>query len=344
MSRAAGGFLVVGESVADIVRSPGRADVVHPGGSPANVAYGLGRLGHRPALLTQLGADPLGDLIRAHLTSAGVMLLDGGRTDVDTPSAVVSLDEAGRASYAFDIAWTLRPVDPEALLAALPGPPRHVHLGSIASVAEPGADAALALVRSLRGGGAVVSYDPNVRPTLMGDRDAALTRVERCVAAAHVVKASDEDLAWLYPDATEAEVAARWTAAGAQLVIVTRGAAGAVAYAGEQVVAAPARPTTVVDTVGAGDAFMAAVLHGLHRAEPGHAELDHTEQNHAAQNLAAQNLAALDTAALTALLDVATAAAAITVSRAGANPPDAAELAALLSPRTAPTGAGTAVP
>ncbi|MEY9843603.1 fructokinase [Streptacidiphilus sp. BW17] len=323
-------FLVIGESVADIVRSPGRRDVAHPGGSPANVAYGLGRLGHRPALLTQLGADSLGDLIRAHLTSAGVTLLDDGQQGIDTPSAIVSLDEAGRASYAFDIAWTLRHVDPETLLAALPEPPHHVHLGSIASVAEPGADAALALVRALRERGAVVSYDPNVRPTLIGDRDAALTRVERCVAAAHVVKASDEDLAWLYPGATEAEVAARWSAAGAKFVLVTRGAAGAAAYAGERAVSVEARPTPVVDTVGAGDPFMAAVLHGL-------AACDVTEP---------------DTATLTALLELATTAAAITVARAGANPPDAAELrrglnAALgpaLSPRTAPTGADSAAP
>ncbi|SEL53023.1 carbohydrate kinase family protein [Streptacidiphilus jiangxiensis] len=297
-------FLVIGESVADIVRAPGRADVPHPGGSPANVAYGLARLGHDATLLTQLGDDAMGGLIRAHLESAGVRLTDDGQRGVRTPTAVVSLDGDGKASYAFDIAWTLRPV-------ALAGPPpAHVHLGSIAAVAHPGADAALALVEELREH-ATVSYDPNVRPALMGERAEALRQVERCVAAADVVKASDEDLSWLYPDEPEASVAARWLAAGPSLVLATRGAAGAVAYTRTHTVAAPAGRATVVDTVGAGDSFMSATLHTLRALAPDRA-----------------GLAALDRAGLATVLHWATVAAALTVSRAGANPPTAAELAA----------------
>lgn len=99
-------LLVVGECVADIVRLPDQEDRVHPGGSPANVAYGLARLGHRPTLLTQLGPDPNGRLIRDHLASAGVTLRTDG-APAPTPSAAVTLDGAGQASYAFDIAWTL---------------------------------------------------------------------------------------------------------------------------------------------------------------------------------------------------------------------------------------------
>jgi fructokinase len=294
--------LVVGECVADIVRVPGEPDRPHPGGSPANVAYGLARLGHPTALLTQLGVDPLGDLIRRHLIGVGVRVLDDGQQGVRTPTAVVSLDRSGQASYAFDIAWTLRPV-------ILDVRPRHVHLGSIAAVAEPGADAALAVVESLRDR-ATVSYDPNVRPALMGERAAALRRVERCVATADVVKASDEDLDWLYPGTAEAEAATRWLALGPSLVLVTRGGAGAAAYTARGVVAVPARAATVVDTVGAGDAFMAATLHALGTAAPGR-----------------EQLAALTAQSLTGVLHQAATAAAVTVSRAGANPPDAAELA-----------------
>jgi fructokinase len=294
-------FLVIGESIADIVRVPGQPDVPHPGGSPANVAYGLARLGHDAALLTQLGDDPMGELIRAHLASAGVRLLDDGQRDVRTPTAVVSLDGDGKASYAFDIAWTLLPVTPAEN-------PVHVHLGSIGAAVQPGGAAALAVAKALRGR-ATVSYDPNVRPALMGERTAALAQVERCVAASDLVKASDEDLAWLYPDEPEAVVAARWLAAGPVLVLVTHGAAGAAAYTAAHTVAVAAGRADVVDTVGAGDAFMAAALHALHTVAPGR-----------------ERLARLGGDELAELLRQATAAAAVTVSRAGANPPDAAEL------------------
>ncbi len=303
MTETAVEFLVVGECVADIVRATGRPDVPHPGGSPANVAYGLARLGRPTALLTELGTDEPGALIAAHLRSAGVRLLSDGQLDVRTPTAVVSLDADGRADYAFDIAWTLRPT-------SLPFRPRHLHLGSVAAVAEPGADTVLELAASLRGH-ARISYDPNVRPQLMGERTRALRRVEECIALSDVVKASDEDLAWLYPDESEQAVVDRWLALGPALVLVTRGGAGAAARTREYSAAVAARRVTVVDTVGAGDSFMSAVLHGLAALAPGRTEL-----------------AALDEAALAAVLRQAATAAAVTVSRAGANPPSAAELAA----------------
>ncbi|MFB7421739.1 carbohydrate kinase [Streptomyces hydrogenans] len=303
-------FLVIGECVADIVRGPGAADVVHPGGSPANVAYGLARLGRPATLLTQLADDPSGRLIATHLTGAGVRLAIGG-VPARTPSAVVTLDGRGQAAYAFDIAWTLTAEEPP----ATPEPVRHVHLGSIAAVTEPGAATVLALTGRLRPA-ATVSYDPNVRPALMGEHGPAVARVERCVALADLVKASDEDLAWLYPGEPVEAVAARWLALGPAVVLVTRGGDGALAVTREHTVAAGAPAVAVVDTVGAGDSFMSAVLDAL-----------------AGRDRAA--LAALGADALAGLLARAAAAAAVTVSRAGARPPDRAELDAALGAATA---------
>ncbi|MFJ4672614.1 carbohydrate kinase family protein [Kitasatospora purpeofusca] len=296
-------FVVIGECVADVVRTDGAPDVVHPGGSPANVAHGLARLGEPVALLTQLADDPYGRLIRAHLESAGVALLPGAEAAAEateaadaprTPSAVVRLDEQGRAQYTFDIGWTLAPVE-------LPFRPGHLHIGSIAAVTGPGAAAVLALVERWRGR-AGVSYDPNVRPALMGEHAEAVRRVERCAALADLVKASDEDLAWLYPGRDPEEVARYWLGLGPATVAVTRGPAGAFALTADgRRAEAPARTVEVADTVGAGDAFTAALLHARRTG-----------------------------ASLDAALARATAAATLTVTRPGANPPDAAELASVL--------------
>ena len=303
-------FLVIGECVADIVRAPGRPDVPHPGGSPANVAYGLARLGRGTALLTQLGADPMGRLIAAHLRSAGVELLTDGRSDLRTPTAVVTLGPDGGASYAFDIAWTLGRV-------ASPPPfrPRHVHLGSIAAVTAPGAESVLGVAAALRPE-ASVSYDPNIRAALLGDRAEVVRQVERCVGLSDLVKASDEDLDWLYPGDAPGAVAARWLGLGPAVVLVTRGGDGATGFTagtGSSGAAVPAVAADVVDTVGAGDSFMSAVLDAL-------AERDLLGA------AARPALAALDAAALASVLRHAAAAAAVTVSRAGANPPDRGEL------------------
>ncbi|MFB8219378.1 carbohydrate kinase family protein [Streptomyces anulatus] len=302
-------LLVVGECVADIVRLPDQAARVHPGGSPANVAYGLARLGHRAVLLTQLGPDGNGRLIREHLASGGVDVRTDGST-APTPSAAVTLDGAGQASYAFDVSWTLAPV-------AVEPAPAHVHTGSIGAVTEPGATTVLDMVRAARAT-ATVSYDPNVRPALMGDHAAAVRRVEECVGLSDLVKASDEDLEWLYPGEDPERVAARWLGRGPAAVLVTRGGAGALAVlpGGPITVQAPA--VDVVDTVGAGDAFMSGTLHAL-----------------AAHGLlgpgARDRLHAVDRDTVTDVLRHAVASAAVTVSRAGANPPGADELREVLA-------------
>ncbi|MEU9040765.1 MULTISPECIES: carbohydrate kinase [unclassified Kitasatospora] len=298
MTSPASHVLVIGECVADIVRTDGAPDRVHPGGSPANVAYGLARLGRPATLLTELGPDANGRLIRAQLESAGVRVR--AAEVARTPSAVVRLDGQGRARYTFDIGWTL----PSAGAAPtdLAQAPAAIHVGSIGAVTEPGAAAVLALVERWRGR-TPISYDPNVRPALMGERAEAVRRVERCVALSDLVKASDEDVAWLYPGERPEAVAERWLALGPSVVAVTLGAEGAFARtAGGTRVEAAAVPVPVADTVGAGDSFMAAFLHS--RASG---------------------------ADLPTCLTHAVTAAALTVSRPGADPPSAAELEAALA-------------
>lgn len=301
--------LVIGECVADIVRLPGAADQVHPGGSPANVAYGLARLGRGATLLTQLGHDDNGRLIRKHLEAAGVRVHTDGALAA-TPSAAVTLDATGQAAYTFEITWTLGPADFGRI------PHQHVHTGSIAAVMEPGEATVRAAVEAWRSR-ATISYDPNVRPELMGDHDTAVRRVERCVALSDVVKASDEDLEWLYPGEDPEEVAERWRATGPALVLVTRGAEGALAVLPGGRAAVDALPTDVVDTVGAGDAFMSGTLHAL--ASRGLLGAEGRERLHA-----------VDAETVTGVLRHAAASAAVTVERAGANPPDEAELRAAL--------------
>ncbi|MDQ0792154.1 carbohydrate kinase [Streptomyces sp. B1I3] len=307
-------LLVIGECVADIVRLPGAADRTHPGGSPANVAYGLARLGRDTTLLTQLGPDANGRLIRDHLASAGVRVRTDG-SGAPTPAAAVALDDAGGATYTFDITWTLAPT-------ATGGPYQHLHTGSIATAMEPGAGTVLETVGQLRRA-ATVSYDPNVRPDLMGDHALAVRRAERCVALSDVVKASDEDLRWLYPDEAPEVAAGRWLRSGPAAVFVTRGAGGATALLPGAAVTVGAAQVPVADTVGAGDAFMSGALHAL----DSHGLLG--EQGRA-------RLHSLDAETLGDVLRHAVASAAVTVARAGALPPDEEELAVALTSAPAP--------
>ncbi|NEE05578.1 carbohydrate kinase, partial [Streptomyces sp. SID7499] len=201
--------------------------------------------------------------------------------------------------------WTLAPV-------AVEPAPAHVHTGSIGAVTEPGATTVLDMVRAARAT-ATVSYDPNVRPALMGDHAAAVRRVEECVGLSDLVKASDEDLEWLYPGEDPERVAARWLGRGPAVVLVTRGGAGALAVLPSGPITVQAPAVDVVDTVGAGDAFMSGTLHAL-----------------AAHGLlgpgARDRLHAVDRDTVTDVLRHAVASAAVTVSRAGANPPGADEL------------------
>ncbi|GLY14710.1 ribokinase [Kineosporia sp. NBRC 101677] len=250
--------LVIGEALVDIVSAPGRPAVEHPGGSPANVALGLARLGVGTRLLTRIGDDARGAQIVQHLRSSGVELAEGSVTDSPTSTATAVLDAAGVATYDFALQWAL-PDDIGVIEA------RAVHTGSIAATLSPGGEDVLRLVEE-NAGRVVISYDPNARPALMGERAAALERIERIVRASDVVKVSDEDLEWLLPGADPLQVIEAWRASGPALVVLTRGGQGAVGVLASGLVEVTAPKIEVADTVGAGDALMAGLLHALDQA------------------------------------------------------------------------------
>ncbi len=300
--------LVIGEALVDaVVRADGSTDR-HPGGSPANVALGLARLGRRADLLTWLGEDSDGALVRRHLEASGVRVLSGLTGPNHTSAATAHLDAAGVATYVFDLEWDLPSRYEEDA-----EPPVVVHTGSIAALLAPGG-ARVETELGRHRATSTLTYDPNLRPSIIGPADANRHVIERIVAAVDVVKVSDEDLAWLYPDETPAQVAERWAQAGPALVVVTLGGEGALACtcAGLQLTV-PAESVTVADTVGAGDSFMGGLIDGLWSAGL----------------LGADRRAALrtaDAAVVERILRRCARIAAITVSRPGANPPTSAEL------------------
>ncbi|HLT85140.1 MAG TPA: carbohydrate kinase [Phototrophicaceae bacterium] len=299
-------LLVLGESLIDIVDRTGEEPVEHVGGSPANVAVGLARLGHEVELATWFGRDERGDRVRAHLERDGVSLAPGSDGAERTSTALARLDETGAADYEFDITCDLPDLAGRA--------PRLVHTGSISAVLEPAAARTARLLDAVAGT-ATVTYDPNARPAIMGSAAEARERVEALVARSDVVKVSDEDVAWLAPGEPVADVARAWLALGPAVVVVTRGGEGSEAYAADGLaVSVPAPRTTVVDTVGAGDSFMGGIIDALVRADLVGADRR-------------ERLRAVDAGTLRGVLERAAAIAAITVSRAGANPPTAAELA-----------------
>lgn len=304
---------VIGEALIDEVLRPGAEPEPHVGGSPMNVAVGLARLGHPVQFLGRYGMDDYGSLVAAHLRGNSV-LLPLGPDHLPTSVARAQLDEAGAASYEFQLSWQLPEVSAELIQGSTV-----LHTGSIAAMLEPGAATVHRAVLAARGQ-ATISYDPNCRPSIITDVADARTRAESFVRLADVVKASDEDLAWLYPELDPLDAARAWLGSasgswsnGPAVVVVTRGGEGpwAAVAAGETSVAAP--PVKVADTVGAGDSFMAALLSTLVDRELAGAQRR-------------EQLRGLPVELLGELLDYAAKAAAITVSRPGANPPNRTEL------------------
>lgn len=307
---------VIGEALVDVVNRAGEPSHAHPGGSPMNVAVGAARLGHSVDFIGRFGSDAHGSMIAEHLAGSQVNVPvdpDSGKTSV----AQANISDSGAAEYEFDLEWSLDSAA-EALALAV----RHstaVHTGSIAAMLEPGAHTVLETVRAAAGT-ALISYDPNCRPTIISDVAVAQGWAEAIVPHTDLIKASDEDLQWLYPERSVEDSARDWLNAGAALVLVTRGGEGifavnaATAPEGVEVSAATVE---VADTVGAGDSLMAALIAYL---------LDAGIEGAAAH----EKLSAMNAEELKKMMNFAATAAGITVSRAGANPPTREELNAAL--------------
>jgi fructokinase len=299
-------ILVAGEALVDLTPArcgDGTGYLPHPGGSPYNVAVGLGRLEVPVGFLGRLSTDTFGRLLRDHLHDSQVSLAYVVDAEDASTLAFVHLRDDEEPEYAFYTQGTAGRVLLPEHLPEIPADAA-MHFGSFSLALEPGASTLEGLMRR-ESGRRLLSLDPNVRPGLIADRDAYLRRLEGLVRLADLVKVSAADLAWLYPGEGPEAAASRWLASGPALVLVTLGRDGAAAFGAAARAAATTPPVAVVDTVGAGDAFTSAALAWLHR-------------RHA---LDRRGLETLDAAALTELLAFANGIAADTCTRAGADPP-----------------------
>lgn len=286
----------MGEALVDVVPLA-KGNLEYPGGSPANVAFGLGRLGVPTSLLTALGNDPRGRLIEEHLASAGVELYPGSRRPGRTSSATVQFSDDGSASYDIDMDWNVPYIDPKCW-------PRVVHTGSVASFLAPGATVVRALVERA-GAHSIVTYDPNIRPALLGSHAEALQIFEELLPLTDLVKLSDEDARWLYPRRSPTAALDRILELGPTVAAITLGSEGSLLRTRDTQFAVAPERATVIDTIGAGDSYMSALIRGLVRYD----------------------CREFTTDILQLLGRLASTAAAITVARAGANPPTALEIA-----------------
>jgi fructokinase len=290
---------VCGEVLIDILPS---GPVV--GGGPANTAKALARLGHDVHFIDGISSDAYGASARAELLADGVILDLALASDKPTCTATVSLDAAGGASYEFLIDGT---ATFDFNSSWLPDPyryqPQVLHIGTLVTVIEPGASALYDWAMQVAELAPIV-FDPNIRPSVQPDRDLYEAAVEKWAALSAVIKVSDDDLAWLFPGQSIDDVANRWINDGVFLVVVTRGANGLVGYTADGRVEVPGVKVDVVDTVGAGDTVGAIVVEAM----------------------LAHGLVELRGDILRSVLARAAAAAAITCSRKGAQPPYKHEL------------------
>jgi fructokinase len=300
-------FHVVGESLVDIVVPVDGARENAVGGSPLNVAVGLSRLDVPTVLVTLLGDDDLGRAVADHVHASDVTLSAGSVLATRTTStATAYLDAHNAATYEFDLVWDLpRQELPDEVLG--------VHTGSLGASLHPGRESVLDLVSRAADDEVFVSYDPNIRPFFLEDPADAWREVQEMGRAARLLKLSDEDLRLLRPDGDEEAVCRELLSGGqTELVVLTRGSEGATAYTDTATLDVVAPPTDVVDTVGAGDSFMAAMI----------ALLDDWGVVTGGESA----LRALDDDRVRLLVQGAVTAAAITCSRRGANPPTRREL------------------
>jgi len=294
--------LVVGEALVDVVRARDGSVRDHAGGSSANTAVALARLGREVRFVTAYARDEHGRLLAAHLSDNGVRLGSDPLVLDRTATAVATLADSGAATYAFDIEWRLAPLTLPAEVE-----PAVVVFGSIGAALDPGARDVARLVEERRPS-ALTVFDINARPAITGTGPEVVARVEAMAALADVVKASDEDLDVLWPAREYREVAAELLARGAGAVIITMGDAGLRWFAPSGEGGVPAVPATVADTIGAGDTVTAAIVDALWGLG-------------VVGTAASEGLLTLRAADWTSVLEHAGRAAAITVSRPGGDPP-----------------------
>ncbi len=303
--------LCCGEALIDFIKPSGDDDCYHaaPGGSPFNTAIAAARLGVPTGFYSRISEDMFGERLVEHLRENGVDMSYVTRSK--DPSTLAFVDKSGHdVSYAFFAKGSAdRSISTADLPAFLPESIRALALGSLATILEPVADSLLALIKR-EYGGRLVSFDPNIRERMIQDRQAYVNRFFEIVRHSHVVKASDQDLGWIFPTSSIEEAASSLLARGPELVLVTQGAAGSLAFTTDESVGVPAPRTDVVDTVGAGDTFHGAVLAWLYREEA----------------LAPGIPGSLGEDDLGRLLAFAAQASAVTCSRAGADPPRIEEL------------------
>jgi fructokinase len=297
---------VCGEVLIDLLPgTPERVAVV--GGGPANTAKALARLGHDVHFIDGISTDDYGQSARAELLADEVKLDLALTSDKPTCLAIVSLGADGGATYEFKIDGTAT-FDFD--LKWLPDPSTHkpsvLHIGTLVTIIEPGASVLYDWVLQVAEFAPIV-FDPNIRPSVMGDRDLYQAAVEKWTAISSVIKVSDDDLAWLFPGQKYEDVAMRWVKDGAQLVVVTRGANGSIGFTESGSEEAAGVKVDVVDTVGAGDTVGAIIVEAMVQ----------------------DGILSLQGEGLKKVLTRAAAAAAITCSRAGAQPPYKHELVKL---------------
>lgn len=284
------------------------AFVPYVGGAVFNTAIALGRLEIPVSFFTGISTDFYGDMLKATLQRSGVGLGPVKFSDRPTTLAFVHLVD-GHATYLFyDENSAGRMLFAEDL-PAVEDDVEAMHFSCISLIPEPCGSTYEALMRREHQN-RVMMFDPNIRENFITDKPAHLARMKRMLGMADIVKLSDEDLGWFGETGSHAEIAARWLALGPKLMVVTKGADGLVAFSKSHSVSSPASKVKVVDTVGAGDTINAGILGSLR------------DQG----LLTKQAIAGLSEEQIRAVLEFAARAAAITVSRAGANPPTRAEM------------------
>ena len=294
---------VAGEVLIDLIPNADQYQAV-VGGGPANTAKALAKLGVKTYFIDGISSDEYGQIANAELLAANVSLDYAQYSNKPTCTAKVTLSSSGSASYefviedtaTFDFSYPWLP-DPQNLKPLL------LHIGTLATVIEPGASVLFEWAQSV-GNIAPIVFDPNIRPAVLGDRVEYVKKVEKWVAISSAVKVSDDDLDWLYPGKVIDEIVNKWLEVGVELVVVTLGDKGITAYRKNEQISVDAVKVVVADTVGAGDTVGAVLVEAIVKS----------------------GLDKLTGGVLKTMLNRASKAAAITVSRTGANPPSKEEI------------------